>query len=84
MTMTTEQQVEILAVITTTNEAGRHFAEVYDYGDLMELEDEGLLEITRPVHGQTGIWRAQEHWSVEVTEAGIDLVEANPEFCPDV
>lgn len=48
----------------------------------MELEDEGLLQITRPVHGQTGIWRAQEYWSVEVTEAGIDLVEANQEYQP--
>lgn len=83
MTMTTEQQVEILAVITTTNEAGRHFAEVYDYGDLMELEDEGLLEITRPVHEATGIQYSQEYWSVEVAQAGIDLVEANPEYCPD-
>ncbi len=81
--MTTERKVSILAVITTTNEAGRHFTEVFDYDDLSALEEEGLIEIDRPVHGATGISYSQEHWSVAVTQEGIDMVEANPEYCPE-
>ena len=53
--MTTEQKVQILAVITTTSEAGKHFTEVFDYDDLSALEEEGLMlslihifEPTRP------------------------------------
>jgi hypothetical protein len=81
--MTTEQKVNILAVITTTNEAGKHFTEVYDGDDIAELEEEGLIEINRPVHSSTGISYSQEHWTVAVTQDGIDLVEANPEYCPE-
>jgi predicted dehydrogenase len=83
MAMTTEQQVSILAVITTSDEAGKHFAEVYDHADLTELEADGLLTISRSVHA-TGIAYSQEYWSVQVTEDGIELVEANPEYCPEV
>jgi hypothetical protein len=81
--MTTEQKVEVLAVITTQDEAGEHFTAVYDADDLSELEDEGLIEINRPVHEATGINYSQEHWTVAVTQDGIDLVEANPEYCPE-
>lgn len=81
--MTTEQQVNILAVITTTDGAGRHFTEVYNWSELAELETAGLLEITRPVHEATGIPYSQEHYSVTVTQDGIALVEAWPEYCPE-
>ena len=81
--MTTQRKVAILAVITTTSESGRHFTEVYDGDDLAELEEEGLIEIDRPVHAATGISYSQEHWSVAVTQEGIDMVEANPEYCPE-
>jgi len=81
--MTTEQKVSIIAVITTRDEAGRHFTEVYDGDDLMALEEEGLLVVTRPVHAGTGIAYSQEHWAVQVTPDGIDLVEAHPEYCPE-
>lgn len=84
MAMTTEQQVSILAIITTQDEAGQHFTARHDHDELTELEDAGLLEISRPVHEATGIPYSQEHWSVEVTQAGVDLVEANPEYCPEV
>ncbi|MEN6549222.1 MAG: hypothetical protein ABFE07_24520 [Armatimonadia bacterium] len=80
--MTTEQKVSILAVITTRDEAGRHFTEVYAADDLHELEEEGLLEVNRPVHAGTGIDYSQEHWSAQVTPAGIELVEAHPEYWP--
>jgi hypothetical protein len=83
MAMTTEQQVSILAVITTQDEAGRHFTARYDHDALIELEEAGLLAIRRPVHEATGISYSQEYWSVEVTQAGADLVEANPEYCPE-
>ena len=81
--MTTEQKVQILAEITTTNEAGRHFTTLYDADDLWALEEEGLIEINRPVHEATGIEYSEEHWAVQVTPDGIDLVEAHPEYCPE-
>jgi hypothetical protein len=81
--MTTEQKVAVLAVITTNNEAGQHFTAIYDADDLWNLEEEGLIEVSRPVHEQTGIEYGQEHWSVAVTQDGIDLVEAHPEYCPE-
>jgi hypothetical protein len=80
--MTTQRKVAILAVITTTSESGRHFTEVYAADDLHELEQEGLLEVNRPVHKSTGLSYAQEYWSAQVTPAGIELVEAHPEYCP--
>jgi len=76
------EQVPILAVITTRDEAGTHFMARYYYGDLRALEAEGLITIHRPIHAQTGIPYSQEYWSVEVTEAGADLVDAWPEYCP--
>lgn len=81
--MTTEQKVSILAVITTNSDAGRHFTEVYAADDLRELEQECLIVVTRPVHEATGIAYSQEHWAVRVTQDGIDLVEAHPEYCPE-
>jgi hypothetical protein len=81
--MTTEQKVQILAVITTRDEAGKHFTEVYDGDDLAELEEKGLIEISRPVHEATGIAYSQEHWGVQVTDDGMALVEAHPEYCPE-
>jgi len=81
--MTTEQQVAILAVITTKNEAGRHVTDLYDWQDLMSLEADGLLEIERPVHEATGIPYSQEYYGVHVTETGSDLVDAWPEYWPE-
>jgi hypothetical protein len=75
----TSEQVKILSKITTNNEAGRHFMEIYSGGDLDELEAAGLLIIHRPIHVGTGINYSQEYWSVEVTDDGIAIVEANPE-----
>jgi len=83
MAMSTEQQVKILAVICTQDEAGTHFMARYDYDELQELEEGGWLTINRPVHDQTGIAYSQEYWSVEVTEDGINLVEMYPEYLED-
>jgi hypothetical protein len=81
--MTTEQKVQILAVITTNDEAGAHFTAVYVEDNLIALEEEGLIEISRPVHEATGVDYSQEHWTVAVTQDGADLVEAHPEYCPE-
>lgn len=80
--MTTSEQVRILSKITTKNEAGRHFMEIYSteaLEALEALEANGLLTINRPIHDATGISYSQEYWSVEVTDDGVALVEANPE-----
>ncbi|MHB8180081.1 MAG: hypothetical protein ACYDDR_04560 [Acidithiobacillus ferrivorans] len=74
--MNIEQQEQILSQITTRDESGKHFTEIYNAGDLAELEADGLITIDRPEHEATGIPYAQEYWSVEVTDAGIEIVEA--------
>ena len=79
--MTNEERAEIVAEITTRDEAGRHFTEKFFMDDLRELEQAGLIEITRPVH-KTGIPYAEEYWSVTVTEEGQALVDAWPECWP--
>ncbi|MHB9044169.1 hypothetical protein [Acidithiobacillus sp.] len=75
--MNIEQQEQILSRITTRDEAGKHFTEVYMADDLAELEERGLITIDRPVHEFTGIPYSQESWSVEVTDAGAEIVEAS-------
>lgn len=77
--MNTSEQARILSKIATRNEAGRHFMEIYDTEALASLEADGLIEIYRQIHGATGIACSQEYWSVQLTDVGFDLVEANPE-----
>ena len=59
--MNTSEQVSILSKITTRNDAGRHFMEIYSLSDLESLEAEGLLSIDRPMHEATGLSYSQEH-----------------------
>lgn len=80
--MTTERQVEILSVITTRDEAGKHFMEVYHFDDLLWLMAQDLITVHRPVH-QTGITYSQEYWAVSVTPTGREVVEAHPEYQPE-
>ena len=77
--MNTSQQVKILSKISKKDETGKHFTQIYNIDDLIELEKEGLLVIEKPVH-DTGIPYSSEYWGIEVTEDGIALVEANPEY----
>jgi len=77
--MKTSDKITILSAIVTRDSAGRHFTEKFTREDLDTLEADGLITITRPVH-PTGIPYDESYWSVEVTEAGIDLVDSNPEF----
>ena len=76
-----EDAIRELCVLTTRDEAGRHFTAWSEY--YQTLEDAGLITIDRPVHAATGIGYSQEHWSVEATEEGRDVVEAHPELHPE-
>ena len=69
--------VGVLGALCTRDEAGQHFTETADPEDLDQLESLGLLRIHRPTHEATGIPYSSEHWSLEVTEAGIEAVEIN-------
>lgn len=76
----TDDMIRELCFMTTRDEAGRHFTERSAHYD--ELEQLGLIEISRPVHDATGIAYDSEYWSVEVTEQGMDVVEDNPRLHP--
>ena len=78
----TESQIEILCVLTTRDEAGKHFTEKYNSDDLKALELAGFIEVMRPVHESTGIAYGCDQWTVEITPEGLALVEANPELHP--
>jgi DNA-binding PadR family transcriptional regulator len=62
-----------LAVISTRDEAGRHFTKSCPLWQ--ELEEEGLIAVYRPVHEYTGIAYGQEEWTCEITEQGIEALE---------
>ena len=81
--MTNENKVRILSTLTTRDEAGRHFTTLVNSVDLADLEFEGLIMINRPVHEASGIPYSEEYYSVEVTSDGVELVEANPEYCAE-
>jgi hypothetical protein len=78
--MTTETKVRILSTLTTRDEPGNHFTSWVSSDDLTTLENDGLIEINRPIHEATGIPYGVEYHSVEVTEEGVALVEAHPEY----
>lgn len=75
--MDNETKFEILSTLCTRDEAGRHFTEIYDSAELEQLEAEGLIEINRPVHEATAIPYDSSYWTVQVTESGLEIVEAN-------
>lgn len=79
-TMSIRDTVNILSTMTNRDEAGRHFTERYADRILDDLESRGLIEIDRPVHEPTGIPYSEDHWHLTVTQGGIELVEAYPEY----
>lgn len=78
--MNIETKVRILSTLTTRDTSGRHFTSRVSDDELAELEADGLIEVSRPVHEATGIPYAQEHWAVTVTDDGVELVAAYPEY----
>jgi hypothetical protein len=80
MTNPSDNQISELCILTTRDEAGRHFTEWSEHFEA--LEEMGLIDINRPVHEATGIDYDQQYWTLEITEEGIAIVEANPELHP--
>jgi hypothetical protein len=74
--------IETLATITTRDHAGVHFTANYTPDELDALEQNGWIVIRKPVHEATGLEYSEEHWSVEVTEAGAAVVEGEYEEQP--
>lgn len=79
-TKLTEGMIRELAVITTRDDAGRHFTEWARFTE--ELEELGLIEVYRPVHAATGMAYSCEHWAVQITPDGESVVDNNPELQP--
>jgi hypothetical protein len=77
---TTETRVFALSTLTTRDHAGRHFRERYDADVIEDLESAGLITINRSIHEATGLPYGPETDTVEVTEEGQELVDANPEY----
>lgn len=75
-----EGMIRELCVITTRDDAGRHFTEWSGHWE--SLEEAGFITINRPVHPATGIPYGQDEWSLEVTQEGQDVVDSNPELHP--
>lgn len=74
-----DEAIRELCTITTRDNAGQHFTQFSSHWE--ELEAAGLVKVTRPVHS-TGIAYSQEHWTIEVTPEGVDVVDTNPELHP--
>lgn len=77
----TEGIIRDLFIATTRNEAGQHFTEFLSHDE--ELEELGLIKVNRPVHKATGIPYFCEHWTLEVTEYGMQILESNPDLRPN-
>lgn len=72
----TSEQMDILNVITTRDEAGRHFVELYDAEDLDALESQGYIEVNRRGHAVTGMQYDSSYWTVGVTEEGLKVLDS--------
>lgn len=68
------EMARIVGYITTHDESGKHFTEIYDLEVLSKLDEKGLIAIHRPVH-HTGIPFGMSEWWVEVTSAGEDFLD---------
>lgn len=84
--MSVKDQVRKVYLMSTRDLAGRHFTERYKPEVLEELERLGLIAIYRPpiARHQRHLDRAsrERFWEVEVTQAGLDLLEEHPEHLP--
>lgn len=71
----TQKDARLLGKLTTRDEAGTHFTQLYPDEFLDRMEKAGYIEIIKPVH-DCGIAYGQDEWGVRVTEAGIEAGEA--------
>ena len=77
-----EEAVRLLSTLTTRDSAGRHFTVLHPSAHLDDLEQAGYIEVYRPYH-HTGVRYSEEHWQVDVTDSGRDLVDTYPEYWPE-
>lgn len=70
-----KKYAKLLGRLTTRDEAGTHFTQIYDPDWLQDAESRNFIQITRSVHEPTGIAYGQEEWTVEVTPFGIAMGE---------
>lgn len=80
MNAVNNDMVRELCVLTTRDEAGRHFTQWSEHWEA--LEDAGLIAIHRPVHDATGIPYGQHDWSLDLTDDGEAMVASHPELHP--
>lgn len=78
MTRPSGAQISELHILTTRDDAGRHFTEWAEHYEA--LEQMGLVVIHRPTHAATGLTYDCSRWSVEVTAEGLGYVETYPEL----
>jgi hypothetical protein len=71
-----KKDAKLLGRLTTRDEAGTHFTQIYDDKFLSRMEKADYIVIHRPIHEPTGIAYGQEEWLVEVTPFGIAMGEA--------
>jgi hypothetical protein len=76
----TNAMIRELCRITTRTESGEHFTTAFSHWADLELA--GLVEVDRPIHGESGIAYSAEHWTIMVTPAGQSLVESHTELHP--
>lgn len=76
--MNSQEMIIALGHITTRDESGRHFTEVFPGWEA--LEESGLIDVYRPIHIRTGMAYSQEYWYVNITDEGQALVDANEDL----
>ena len=70
-------QLTELCNICQTNEAGQHFTEFCS--DLDLWESLGFITIDKPVHHPSGIEYDSQYWTVNITDDGLEAIEAYSE-----
>lgn len=65
-----------LGRITTRDEAGVHFTQIYNIDWLFHMEQNKYISIYRPLHEPTRLPYGMEEWSVEVLEPALTALAA--------
>lgn len=75
-----DDAIRELCVMTTRDADGLHFTQWSEHWDTLEAA--GLVSVHKPVHASSGIAYDQDEWSVQITEAGQDLVDSREDLHP--